>query len=436
MKKVIKVAALGASCIALATTAFAADLNMNIYGASAQGKFWNEYASQFLEAPVSAGGMGCTVGGSVKGYVPSNSKLGITVGFNCAGNGGDDIYIRYTENKSVEGPRAVMNLDPQENDTCITGNPTNDNLRKQADWNGSAIVEACKEVHVGASDVASESFTQESHGYENGMYNTTQFDEVLAGQVIPGVAEIGTARQPIIVPFSFFANTSLAVDHINRQQALLLMSGNVNNWNQFGPGYENKKVVLCMRHAGSGTHATLDKAILRGDTKLPTQQVINVPPFVPAAGIMFHTSSSDLMKCVHENGKYSTATAGAIGYADSDKPVETVAADGTETFASKYNMTKRLRYNGGGEGMTAANMTAFGYSALKNEIMNGSYEFWSSQWMYIDQTQEVPATNTLFTKMMDYASTAPLSCPGVGCYWLTANDLNVTKADDTSVPRF
>jgi ABC-type phosphate transport system substrate-binding protein len=444
MKKVLKVAALGASIVALASAASAADLNMNIYGASAQGKFWKAEAKTFLETPFLNGGAGCT-GATVVGQAPGNSKLGITVGQNCELAGGDKVFIRYTENKSVEGPRAVMNLDPQEVDNCITGQPTNDGQRSQAHWDGSAFSAQCLDVHVGASDVASESFTQESHGYLNGKYNSTQFDEVLAGQVIPGAADIGRAEQPIIVPFSFFANSKLPVDGINRQQALLLFSGNINNWNQFGSayvpaGFTNSRVVLCMRHAGSGTHATLDKAIMRGDRLLSSQQSVSNSIVAASPKILFHESSSDLMKCVNENGTYlptTTIEVAAIGYADTDKPVSSLDASGNEVFS--YPNVKRLKYNGGGEGMTPANMTAFGYSGQKNEIINGINEFWSSQWMYIKQGQESETTMGLFDKMMAFASSKVLPCTAAnttGCYWLTKGQLKAKKETDTTVPHF
>lgn len=438
MKKVLKAAAIGASVLALAGTASAVELNMNIYGASAQGTFWNDYASEFLTKPVASGGMGCA--SAVKGYADSGKKLGMTVGITCAGNGGDNINIRYTSNKSVEGPRTVMKLDPQENDTCITGNPTNDNMRNQATWlGGTSFGQACQVVHIGSSDVASESFVQVSSGNKNGNYTTTAYSENLLGQVIPGAAEIGTARQPIVVPFAFFANSSLAVDHINRQQALLLFSGNVVNWNQFGPGYPNKKVALCMRHAGSGTHATLDMTIMRGDRKLVSDQVLSVPPPVPATAVMFHESSGDSMKCIQENGLYPTTTVGAIGYLDADAIVESIAADGSEVKKPAATNVKRLKYNGGGEGMAPGRTVA----ALKNEIINGSYEFWATQWLYINKADHNTATNNLYDAMMNFASTNPLTCaqPGSGstargCYWVTAGDLKVTKETDSTIPRF
>lgn len=445
MKKVIKAVSLTISALALATTASAADVN--IYGASAQFNFWNDKAPHFLTSV-----MGCA--NTIQGT--ATSKEGMTLGTNCSGTlptAGGDIAIRYTSNKSVEGPRAVAGLDPLENDSCSVNTPSGDYNRHQANYDPStqAFFEDCLPVNAGCSDVASESFTQESHGWKNGSYDFTQFDEVLDPTTIPGDDTL-KAYQPVAVPFSFYANNSLELNEINRQQALLLFSGNVYNYSQFGSDYPNKKVVLCMRHAGSGTHATLDKAIMRGDTFLPTNQKVGiapmdpiVPAFLNVPGIMFHESSSNLMDCVDDNGTYPTATAGAIGYADSDKAIDFIAADGTENVDARYINTKRLGYNNGGEGMTPANYTAYGYSALKNEIINGSYEFWSSQWCYTDETTDTsPAAvenRRVLGLMMTYAGTAAnmVCIPGTderGCYWSALGELNVTKEKDTTVPHF
>jgi len=470
MNKVLKVAALGATVIALATSASAADdLHLNIYGASAQGTFWNTYAKTFLTAPTSANGMGCasyvegkatTIDPALRpaegeAFDPSIhvsddpkkfdlTKLGIAVGFNCAGNGNKNVYVRYTSNKSVEGPRAVMNQDPQNNDVCpLVGGV--DKNRVQAEWNGvtgtgAAFYAKCLDVNIGASDVATAAFDQESHGNKNGTYNTAQFDEVLDPETIPAT---NFYRNPIIVPFAFFANNALSKNDFTRQQMLLIMSGNVYNWSQFGPGYESKKVVLCMRHAGSGTHATLDKAIMRGDATLPIDQNLAVAIDTKEAGVQFHESSSDMMNCINDNGGYNTATTAAIGYADADAIVKDYngadgikgnADDGDENKKSTATNVKRLKFNGTSEGMTLANKGTYGWSQMKNNIINGSYEFWSSQWMYMDDAQESTETENAFKKLATFASNTTLPCPGLGCYWLTGKELHVDKADDFSIP--
>lgn len=472
MKKLIKVAALSISVLSLAAAStYAADLNLNIYGASAQGKFWGEYASEILLDTTTAG-YKCASVAKLKGKKPlkdsdgkviipltpsteEDSNLGITVGTGCQNNAGDKVIIRYTSNKSVEGPRAVMNQDPQENDLCIDGNPTNDGLRWQASvtTTGTAT-SACLPVHVGASDVASESFTQTTRGTYNGLLEQAPYSESLDPKTIPGIKEIKTALQPLIVPFSFFANTDLKktdtaatpIDNINRQQALLLMSGNVHTWSQFGAGYPDKMVTVCMRHAGSGTHATLDKAIMRGDRTLAED--INVGEFGVSPAILFYQSTGGVMECVQNNGGKDTAgnyflsDTIAFGYADSDAQANSIDSSGVES--PKYATVKRMKYNGGGEGMTSANKTAYGYSALKNEIINGSYEFWSTQWMYINKArtgdpQEIAAVNGLYDNMMSFAANKELPCNGsknMGCYWVNANKLKVSKTKDTTVPYF
>ncbi len=441
MKKVLKAAALSAAVVAFSTTAFAGaqegDLELNIYGASAQGLFWTAYAKTFLTADAAAGGMGCDH--YVEGTATGNSKLGITVGIECSENNNKNVYIRYTSNKSVEGPRAVMNQDPQNNDTCPLVNGV-DSHRYQAEWNNSestpVFTKTCLDVHVGASDVASEAFTQSSKGNKNGTYDTTYFEENLDPATIPG-ADIGTYANPIIVPFAFFANNALSSNDFTRQQMLLLMSGNVYNYSQFGSGYDNKKVVLCMRHAGSGTHATLDKAIMRGDRELPKAQLLAVPFNTKKAGVQFHESSSDMMKCINDNGgaAYSDTTKyAAIGYADADAIVASYDANNNEVKKSGAVNVKRLKFNGTSEGMNSTHFGNYGWSQMKNNIINGIYEFWASQWMYINADVESQDTLDLFTKLTDFAGSYSLPCPGLGCYWSTASQLHVNKVDDFAVP--
>lgn len=440
MKKIVQVAALSASMLAFGASANAAVLEMNIYGASAQLNFWNSYAPIFLKKTVAEGGMGCAT--TTSGFLATDGNLGVTRGFTCAGNGGEDVILGYTANKSVEGPIAVENLQSGAGvDSCAAVGGVYPNRRVATMSATGAITAACKDIHVGASDVASESFTQASQGMEKGYLGTgASINEDLSAKFIPGSDDIATTRRPIIVPFSFFANKNLPVDNITRQQALLLFSGNVANWSKFGPGYPDAEVALCMRHAGSGTHATLDKAIMRGDRDLATGEWVFGPG---VAATMFHESSSDLAKCINANGAPMANSAGgtyvAIGYADSDKMLSALNADGSEVNGSSYTNVKRLKYNGVGEGMTPANYAAYGYSALKNEIIHGIYEFWSAQYMYMNA--ENPAVTDMFDKMMTFAETNTLPCDPatnqkLGCYWLNSTELQVTKDLDTTVPYF
>jgi hypothetical protein len=435
MKKVIKVSVFCASVLAAATSAQALDLN--IYGASAQYEFWREAAPLFLQTAVADGGMGCTgvQFGTLKYTNPINGVTtdnGAAAGFNCAGAAGQTVNIRYSSNKSVEGPRAVMNMDPQENDTCITGDPTNDNLREMLTIDATGVkTMGCQDVNLGASDVASEAFTQESHGFENGIYNQVQFDEILDPATIPGSSTPGmTTWQPIVVPFSFFANTALTdTDNLSRLQAVLLMNGNVSNWDQFG--YTSNWVVACMRHAGSGTHASLDKAVMRGDKPLVTNQVY-LPFPAPMQTVLFHTSSSELTKCVNENALKGPGYV-AVGYADTDKIVSSIAADGSE-LNTKYPSVKRLKYNGGGMGKVAGSGT--NPAPIKTEIANGMYDFWAAQWIYMNKAIEPTAVYDAANMMMTFAGKAANLPAAKKYYWLAQEELNVSKENDSVLPHF
>ena len=434
MKKIIKVSVFCATVLTLASSAQALDLNM--FGASAEVDFWTEAAPQFLAASVADGGMGCTNVVSGK----ADSKNGVAKGFNCAGapSGDNTVTLRYTADKSVEGPRAVMGMDPNNLDTCSTlvNTPSfgDDHYRMMANISddGLTLSKGCNRVNLGASDVASESFTQESHGNMNGIYDTAPFNEVLDPSTIPGADTPGMiSLNPIFVPFSFFANKNLtATDNLTRLQAVLLMSGNVSNWSQFG--YPAARVALCMRHAGSGTHATLDRAVMRGDRPLVINQ--NTPPaFVAAPTIYFHESSSDLMKCVQNNAGIATGAI-AVGYADTDKTVSSIAADGSEVINAAYNNTKRLTYNGIGAGMSAGKTV----SDIKTQIANGLYDFWSAQWIYMNTNQLVNLNAEAAANLMMAYAANPATLPQATkkYYWLAKNELKVQKENDAVLPHF
>jgi opacity protein-like surface antigen len=89
MKKGMKTLALAASVLALAGTAQAATVDINVYGASAQYLFWNDAADNFLIS------RGCT---GVTQAQDTSGKHGITTG-TCSS---DTVNIRYSAKASFE----------------------------------------------------------------------------------------------------------------------------------------------------------------------------------------------------------------------------------------------------------------------------------------------------------------------------------------------
>jgi hypothetical protein len=177
------------------------------------------------------------------------------------------------------------------------------------------------------------------------------------------------------------ANT---IDDLTREQLVALFSGVVKNWADFGRYYASQPVVSCFRHAGSGTHATIDYTVMHSSwgasmsttQKLPAADygtgvyVTAVNPASPnlstANVIWFNDSTGDSMKCLQgasANGAWSGATAhttsciGAVGYADADSACPAPPAN---VAAVKYN----------------------GKFASREAIRNGRYDWFSNQQMY------------------------------------------------------
>lgn len=450
MKKIMRTAAVAASFLAMATAANATEYNINMFGASAQFLYWNDVADDFLAKPLTSNGLACT---DVK-QDSTTTKDGIARGTNCAGlpSLSDVIYLRYSSRASADGPRAAFGIDPDNTDTCSTLGYT-DEFRMMAnetsvDWDRATIAgtNKCVDVTLGASDCASESFVQKSTGKDIGYTLTGAVKTYdMNAYPTPGEADGLVAHRPVVVPFAFFlngaANNSTVdalgnrvvgtgdIKNLSRVQSVNLMAGKVYNWSQFGAGFPAKKAVVCLRHAGSGTHATLDMAVMRGDILLgkvetwPTLFSPNKPYF------FFHTGSSDLMKCVNLNGAPpagttlpagyivpTTTNALAVGYADAD-----VNALNPITGLYAYPNSVVVSYEG--------------VMPTKVGITNGTYSFWSQQWIYENPADLNYATLApIQQRMMDFAAD-PLNMPvGKQAVWAAATELKVIKLSDTALP--
>lgn len=389
-KTIVTVAA--AAMIYCSPAAHAAQYDINIYGASAQYNYWNDTADDFLSTS-----KGCT---TTTQATHSSKKHGITKGTGCTG--GHTYYVRYTSKASYDGIYACERSTsvPGGQPTCESTGPGYREMADESNTNWSTGVVnslACKEVNIGASDVAGSTFGQASPARAVGAITTTKSD-----------------KRPFAITFGFFKNKDAlpSLTNLTRLQAGMIFSGTALSWDQFGPTYPSKDIIACLREAGSGTHATLAAAVMRGDWPLATA---SDEPY-----ISFNDGSSDMMACINGNNGESTSTAGAVGYADADSREKCsdcqfgTGCDGDNEDAT-YPATASLLYNGA-EGNA-------------DNVAGCVYSFWSAQWLYVCDANYA----TLAEDLYQYAKTN-------GDYYNASKkdleDNRCKKDTDKSMPTF
>lgn len=177
----------------LGTDPTRAEIHLNLFGSSAQHGFWTDAAGDFLRA------RGCA---DVR-QDAHDERHSITRGA-C---GGVDVYVRTSSRASYDGIQAVSGASNPD------GCPSPFQRRLVAagscvDWAPGGTPCAalqCLEVTVGTSDVAGSSLTQESHGNRLGPSGGEWLDRILTGADTGGL----TVHEPLVVPFGFFANSSV-----------------------------------------------------------------------------------------------------------------------------------------------------------------------------------------------------------------------------------
>jgi hypothetical protein len=417
----------GASLLTMVGTAPAAQVELNIYGASAQYLYWNAVAPSILA------NQGCT-----NIQQATKDKNNAITKATC---GTDTVIYRVSSKASFDGPSALLGDDHYATagasaEKCSAGDPGDPGAalrgyyRKMVDesscttW-GTAAAPAsagcsalkCVRVTLGVSDVAAQSFQQSSTGQLKGPAGGGVVTRLFTGINPAGL----TSYQPIVVPFAFFANNTVQRDlnygstpsnfqtitNLPRMMAVMIFSGQAWNWKDFGDDFNTQPIVACLRHAGSGTHATLDFAVMNG------KWGANLVAMESAGGptVWFNDGSSDEMNCIN-------TVPGAIGYADADQPT-----------APTYGNVVRLTYNG--EAATRAN------------IRNGKYDFYTNEWAYENPSApEYSITHPRVAAAMAFAA-QPGNIPTAGFwggdktnYWASSGEMVFNKANDQAYPAY
>lgn len=461
-KNMCKTAIIGASMLLCGSAAHATVYEVNLYGASAQYNYWLKAGPEFLKQS-----LGCNVA-NIYAKQSSDGKHGITV---CVGddgyagltkvsgtkgatvNGVDNqtVVVRYSAKASYDGilsVQGIMRAGVSDSDSIAAGCTNGNRLMANeatGSWSlyddntpgwtppktGSTLGTTCKTVTIGASDVKASTFKQKSSGRTKGNNSSSTSTTNRNFSTTSGAITISDASyndsQPLVVPFAFFGynttDNSFPVDNLTRLQATQVFSQAVTDWNQIVPslGTTSKKVILCLRHAGSGTHSTLDVGVMRGEAKLPTAE--NNPLTASYDSSMvptyFNDGSGDEAYCLNTNGAAAglpSGTYSAIGYMDADMAV------GSET-GSSYPNVKRLTY--------------MGASAEKDNIKNGVYDFWSIQNLYWSKSLGSDMTS-LINALVGFAGTSSyMTTDRFGAtanYWCTSDEMKVTKDTDKQWP--
>jgi len=391
-KKIITTAVAVAALAGFSGVASAAVREVNVYGASAQYLYWEAQAANYLQ------NIGCYNNGFTKEL---NSKNMVAMG-DCAN--GDTFIFRVSSKASYDGPLAVMgnitdpNRGTNSSQGCGDAFPTQRMMVDEATCSGATCTGLkCVEVTIGASDVEGESFTQRSNG---------QLDGPNGGGVISRLfnsidtSSLSNVRK-MVVPFGFFVNNSVTkdgfvLDNITRHQAVMIYSGQAFYWQDFGAGYNTNPIVACLRHAGSGTHATIDKTVMHGawGGNLVTNESASDPT------VWFNDGSSDLMKCTNQE-------IGAIGYSNAD-------------HISKV-----------GDGNTYPNITAIAYNGVmptRVSISTGEYDnFWAVQNCYHNSTDTEAAAACASVDNVPASKAA---------YWATTCEMTYMKDKDANYPQY
>jgi hypothetical protein len=238
---------------------------------------------------------------------------------------------------------------------------------------------------------------------------------------------------------------STTINNLTRLQMVLLFSGKVTNWGSFGSYFDAKPVILCLRHAGSGTHSTLDNAVMKtswGGTLVNTAktnystngnvQTYNVAGLTSGTStslnyIWFNNGTPDMKTCL-DGQIYDSALAanqagradlGIVGYMDADQ------ANTADYVQVKFD----------------------GVDATRQAVRNGWYDYYTMQNIYYnasDATNFTPVS-TLITNntygLIAFAQNPANILNGIGIsgvnesnYWATKGELRFTKGSDTSYP--
>jgi hypothetical protein len=331
-------------------------------------------------------------------------------------------------------------------------------------------------VNLGVSDVAASSFGQTSAGWNGG---------VLQGPIVVGPrpdANITTSR-PVVVPFSIVLGSAVKlinpatgavltsadnpmgrVRNLTQLQVEAIFSRSITRWTQLsgigadtnGDGIvnasDNQTVIICARRAGSGTKAAFDQTLMKDANEHTGQSPVNSgsfnltlgTPATPTAGptTLSGISNNDVRDCIQGNpnptipsndpfpfpgARPAHPTAAAYMEAEQAATVNpnagyVVAVDGGkarrhDTFNGQEDIAFEAIYDGN----------------EKENVRCGKLQYWVFESF---NTRNVPPASAneqvLINAFLTQAESPTIinNLPNVGRYWVSPQEMHVTKTQD------
>jgi len=404
-----------AMMIGFAGSAFAAcQSGTFIYGASAQYNFWKAQAPTFLTT-------NCGTAVAFSGSPAADTNSWIVV--DTAGN-----WFAVANKASYDGICSIAG-DPASVAACALYAPTTcpPGQRNRPVFNGGGLTGAlvCAPVTGGAADVQAATFSQITAGELNGPLGGGVISRDFTTNPLAGIdAGVLDDYNPVVVPFAFYVNTSVkvtgiagpgngiteTVPNLSTSQIKLLFSGQIKDWSDLGSytdmdgttwSFNAKQTVVCMRHAGSGTHATLDVTQMTVPSTTGSSSLLEVENCSNFAGcdagalnsgahgasswgFFFNDSTSGVLNCLGGSGTWGN-NLGAVGYADADKGVN-------PTGYGTPGSIQQVALNG-----VSANPNTIAAS-----IENGDYDFWTIENLYLP-TGTPTAAGTWYGDLLRFA---------------------------------
>ncbi len=329
-------------------------------------------------------------------------------------------------------------------------------------------------VNMGVSDVAASSFGQTSVGWNGGVSSS-----IVVG---PRPDSNITISRPVVVPFSIVLGIQVKsinpatgavlgpVRNLTQLQVEAIASRNITRWTQLnGIGADtngdnvvnasdNNTIILCQRRAGSGTKAAFDQTLMKDANEHTGQTPANSgsfnltlgTPATPTGGptTLMGIANGDVKDCIGGNPAPTIPSSDpfpfpgarpahptAFAYMEAE---QAATVSPTAGYVVSVDGGRALR-NDSFNGHVPPVQDLIYAGNEKENVRCGKYQYWTFQSF---NTRNVPAAGASEQILIDAFLTQAESptiinnLPNVGRYWVSPQEMHVTKNADRGPVNF